>query len=52
MTKIVLIDDQEGRLLIKTFLGSIDHRGDIVEFFRAAGLPPPSRANVTKPNEA
>lgn len=34
MTKIVLIDDdQDSCLLIKTFLGSIYHKDDIVEFF-------------------
>lgn len=34
MTKIVLIDDdQDSCLLIKTFLGSIYHKNDIIEFF-------------------
>jgi diguanylate cyclase (GGDEF)-like protein len=34
MTKIVLIDDdQDSCLLIKTFLSSIYHKGDIIEFF-------------------
>lgn len=34
MTKIILVDDdQDSCLLIKTFLGSIYHKDDIVEFF-------------------
>ncbi|MCX7093364.1 MAG: hypothetical protein NTY50_07965 [Methylobacter sp.] len=38
MIKIVLIDDQDGWLLIKAFLGGIYHKGDIVEFFWTADL--------------